>query len=101
MLKPTETIGQSLICWDNFYRSNYSWLYELLAKDETTSPDQIKNQLERLLVKLLLNKPEVIISGSSESIKTALRQISPRINELVDSDNISAVELFSSFYCPN
>ena len=102
MLKPTEAIGQSLMNWDNFYSANYSWLYELLEKEENTTPDEIKDELERLLVKLLLNKPEVIVSGTSESIKSALKQISPRINELVDSENATAIELlFGNFYCAN
>ena len=101
MIKPTEIIGKSILSWDEFYSNNYSWIFNLIARESKTSDSNVRAEIEKMFIKLALSRPEIIVEGNSESIKMAVTRLKPELSELIQQDQIKAQQLIKKYYCQN
>ncbi len=99
--RPTEVLGLSLSSWDKFYKANYNWLYNSLAHGRNPQCDNIDTEVEKLFTKLLLQRPELIIDGTTETIKAELSLINPNIDSWSSSHPVAGAQLLKVFYSPN
>ena len=98
--QPTDTLGQSLLCWDQFYSDNYAWLFEALAREEGRLSSDINSEIEKLFVKLVLHNPQLIVNGTTIQLKAELSKISSK-HFLFSDEKIGATQLMSHFYSSN
>jgi hypothetical protein len=98
--QPVETLGQSLLYWDQFYSDNYSWLFEALAEQHGYETGDINNEIEKLFTKLVLHKPELIISGTTAQLKAEFSKFSTG-HFIFNDEKIEATQLLNHFYCAN
>ncbi len=98
--QPTDSLGESLLCWDQFYIDNYSWLFATLAKDEGHKSIDINNEIERLFAKLVLYNPELIISSTTDQLKAELSKIYTG-RSIFKDERIGATQLMNKFYSAN
>lgn len=98
--QPVDTLGQSLLYWDQFYNDNYSWLFAALAKEQGYESSNLNNEIEKLFAKLVLHNPELIVSGTVAQLRAELSKICT--GHFIFSDQkIGASQLIDHFYCAN
>lgn len=99
--RPTEVLGESLSSWDQFYKDNYAWLYSSLAQSRPHCQN-IDAEIEKLFVKLLLHRPELIIDGTAETVRAELSLINPDINSWTsNTGQLDSAQLLRTYYSPN
>ncbi len=96
----TDSLGESMLCWDQFYSDNYSWLFATLAKQEEYTSADINNEIEKLFAKLVLHNPELIISSTTAQLKLELSKIYTG-QSIFNDDRIGAAQLMNYFYSAN
>ncbi len=104
MLRPqtTEILGDMINYWDEFYAKNYSWLFNSLI-EINQSEEKTKIQIEKAFIRLCLTHPQMVISGTKESIHIELAQIIPDLAAWikVEDPSITSNSLLNKYYNPN
>lgn len=100
--RPTEILGESINHWDRFYAEHYEWLYQSSLLLEGTD-SKAKQLTQRLLTKLLLRHPEVVINSSKESLSMEVAIVYPDLKDLLQREDheTTSRELLHLFYSPN
>jgi len=99
--KRQELIGDCINHWDQFYKSNYSWIYKCsleLCGNTLTA----KTLAEKFMTKVILTNPEIVVNNDIEACKAKMAIIFPYLGNGVDrKKEVSAGRLLNIFYTPN
>ena len=98
---PIEIIGQSISCWDEFYKNNYDWLFKTSLQN-TGNERNAQDFTERILLNVLLKHPELVVSQNTEQFKAHIYLAFPQMFSLNKQEGEAhSKALLRKYYCQN
>lgn len=99
--KKTELIGSCINNWDQFYKSNYKWIYQS-ALELSGNTLVAKTLADKFMTKVILSDPQIVVNNDVEACKTKMAIIFPYLGKGVSKNKtLSAGRLLNIFYRPN
>lgn len=100
-LKSTQVLGQCVSNWDEFYATNYGWLYDSFLNSSKNSI-LAKGLTDRILTQLVLMHPDIVADNDSAACRKMISLMFPYMDISVDkSKDLNAGRLLSLYYNPN